>query len=474
MVEYTRPDYAGAFFRGDAKVVLIEQVLIEDADVAREARHWTTGARGPAVDDLAQLEAADLEAFVIEAVKIGAHALSATGQGLESRALEQMVRELGEKAAQSSSAAAAVTERSAKNAAQTVSQAAADAKKAIAEAEAAGRREFVTAVANAKEDLYAELRRLFGGDNPELLDRISPLLTKFGTELDAKVDTGVAELFAAAVRQFNLDDPTSPMAKHAAGLERRHEQLAQDFERQHTELARKLDELTRELQLRAAEQRVASVTPMKGDAYADPLHAMISELATGLGDEYIDTSRTTGKISKSRKGDGVLVVAGGAARVLLEMSDSPRTAWNEYLDEAERNHGAHASLGLVRSRERNAGHALRAFGPRRIVLAFDPDTDDADLLRIVLQLLRASALAVTSRSDAAQITTAEEKINEALGQLRGIDSIKKSASGIYKQAQSIENQCNTINSGIERLLTTALTALTAAGVDASETASGAA
>ncbi|MCP2289355.1 Fis family transcriptional regulator [Nocardia amikacinitolerans] len=474
MVEYTRPEYAGAFFHDNAQAIVIEHVVVHDADLAREARHWTTGARGPTVDDPEQLETADLEAFVIEAVKIGAHALSATGQALESRALEQIVRDLGEKAAQSSSAAAEVTEQSAKNAAKTVSQAAADAKKAIIEAESTGRREFVTAVAAAKQDLHADLRRLFGGDNPELLDRISPLLTKFGADLDAKVDAGVAELFATAVRQFDLDDPTSPMAKHAAGLERRHEQLAKHLERQHTELAGKLNDLTRELQLRAAEQRVASVTPMKGDTYADPLHALLSELATGLGDEYIDTSRTTGKISKSRKGDGVLIVAGGAARVVLEMSDSPRTAWNEYLDEAERNHGAHASLGLVRSKERNSGHAVRAFGPRRIVLAFDPETDDPDLLRIVLQLLRTGALAAISRSDAAQITTAEEKINEALGQLRGIDSIKKSASGIYKQAQSIENQCNTISSGIERLLTAALTALTAAGADGTEAAPGAA
>ncbi|KAF0848216.1 Fis family transcriptional regulator [Nocardia caishijiensis] len=474
MTEHTRPESAGAFFHDNAQAVLIEHVLVHDADVAREARHWTNGSRGPAIEDPEQLEAADLEAFVIEAVKIGAHALAATGQAVESRALEQIVRELGEKAAQSSSAAAEVTEQSAVKAAKTVSQAADDAKKAITEAEKNGRREFVTAVTTAREQLDTELRRLFGGDNPELLDRISPLLTKFGGELDAKVGRSVDELFKTAVKQFDLDDPTSPMAKHAAGLERRHDQLAKHLQQQHTELTAKFDQLTRELQLRAAEQRVASVTPMKGDIYADPLHALLRELATGLGDEYTDTSRTTGKVSDSRKGDGLLVVAGGAARVVVEMSDSSRKTWNEYLDEAERNYGAHASLGLVRSKERNDGHAVRAFGPRRIVLAFDPETDSPDLLRIVVQLLRTGALAANSRSDAAQITTAEEKINEAIARLNGVDGIKKSASAIYKQAQSIENQCNTISSGIERLLNAALAALTAAGADGTASTPGAA
>ncbi|MGW4634884.1 Fis family transcriptional regulator [Nocardia sp. NPDC004415] len=474
MVEHTRPESAGAYFHDNAQAVLIEHVLVHDADVAREARHWTSGARGPSVEDPDQLDAADLEAFVIEAVKIGAHALAATGQAVESRALEQVVRELGEKAAQSSNAAAEVTEQSAANAAKTVSRAAEDAKKAITEAEKSGRREFATAVTTAKEELNAELRRLFGGDNPELLDRIAPVLAKFGSELDAKVGSSVDELFKTAVKQFDLDDPTSPMAKHAAGLERRHEQLAKHLQQQHTELTGKFDELTRELQVRAAEQRVASLTPIKGDTYAEPLHAMLTELATGLGDEYTDTSRTTGRISKSRKGDGLLVVGGGSARVVVEMSDSPRTTWNDYLDEAERNHGAQASLGLVRAKERNGGHAVRAITPRRIVLAFDPETDDPDLLRVVVQLLRTGALAANSRSDAAQITTAEEKISEAIVQLGGIDTIKKSASGIYKQAQSIENQCNTINSGIERLLNAALAALTAAGADGAASTPGAA
>ncbi|MGW5572364.1 Fis family transcriptional regulator [Nocardia thailandica] len=474
MSDYTRPEYAGAFFHDNAQAVLIEHVLIHDADVAREARHWTSGSRGPAVDDPDQLEAADLEAFVAEAVKIGAHALAATGQAVESRALEQIVRELGEKAAQSSSAAAEVTEQSAAKAAKTMTKAADDAKKAITEAEVTGRREFVTAVSTAKEELYAELRRLFGGDNPELLDRMAPLLTKFGSELDAKVGSSVDELFKTAVKQFDLDDPSSPMAKHVADLERRHEQLAKHLHQQHTELTSKLDELTRELQVRAAGQRVASVTPIKGDTYADPLHALLSELATGLGDEYTDTSRTTGKLANSRKGDGLLVVAGGAARVVVEMTDSQRKSWNEYLDEAERNYGAHASLGLVRSKDGNNGHAVRAFGPRRIVLAFDPDTDDPDLLRIVVQLLRTSAMAANSRSDTDQIITAEEKINEAIVMLGNMDTIKKSASSIYKHAHTIEKQCDTVRSGIDRLLTAALDALTAAGTGAPGTAHGAA
>ncbi|ONM47358.1 Fis family transcriptional regulator [Nocardia donostiensis] len=458
----------------DTNTVVIHHVVVCDADVAHEARHWTGGTRGPVVDDTDQLEAADLTAFVTEAVKIGAHALSATGQAQEARALEQMMRDLGDKAAQSSTAAAKAAEQSAQNAAKTVSDAAAEAKKVILEAEANGRRTFIDTVTAAKEDMANELRRLFGGDSPELLDRIGPLLDRFSADLDAKVKTGTAELISTAAKQFDMSDESSPMAKHATELHRRQQQLAEHIDRQHVELTSKFDELTRELQIRAAKQSVATVTPLKGNTYADPLHALLTELATGLGDEYIDTSGVTGQVANSRKGDGVLRIAGGSANVVVEMSDSSRKDWNAYLDEAERNRDAQAALGLVRTRQQNAGHAIRVFGSRRIVLVFDPAADDLDLLRTVVLLLRTGALAAISRSDDEQIMTAEEKIHEALQQLNGIDKIKKSATQIHKQAQSIENECNAVSTGIERLLTAALTALGVVASEKSMAATGAA
>ena len=60
-----------------ANAVVINQLTVQDKDVAREAQRWTTGERGDIVDDPQALADADLSGFVTEAVKIGAHALSA-------------------------------------------------------------------------------------------------------------------------------------------------------------------------------------------------------------------------------------------------------------------------------------------------------------------------------------------------------------------------------------------------------------
>lgn len=69
-----------AHFNDDFTAVDIERFTVQDKDVAREAQRWTAGERGPIVDDPDALSAADLGTLVAEAIKIGAHALSATGK----------------------------------------------------------------------------------------------------------------------------------------------------------------------------------------------------------------------------------------------------------------------------------------------------------------------------------------------------------------------------------------------------------
>nr|WP_318546779.1 hypothetical protein [Mycobacterium lepraemurium] len=155
---------------------------MRDKDVVREAQRWTDGERGEIVDDPDVLADADLTAFVTEAIKIGAHALSATGQAQDARVLERMMKEVGEKAADTSAKAAEVAERAVKSASDAVGKAAENAKKAITDADKATRRELQESTKAA----VAEVRRLFGGQNPEVVERLMPVLEKFGADLDAK------------------------------------------------------------------------------------------------------------------------------------------------------------------------------------------------------------------------------------------------------------------------------------------------
>lgn len=448
-----------AHFDGTASAVIVEQMTIHDVDVVREARRWTTGERGPVIDDIEQLARADLTSYVAEALRLGAHALAVTGQAQESRALEKMLQDVGDKTADSTTKAAEVTGQAVKEASETVTRAAEEAKKAITEADVQSRKEFTTAVAGAKRELNTEVQRIFGGESPELMERLRPLLDKFGTDLDAKISAGTSDLLIKAAKQFDPTDPSSPMAKHAAELNVRQEQLTQQLNKNHAELASKVDELSTALKVQEAKTTLAKVTPIKGDSYAGQIHTAMFSIAGGLGDEYDDTSAMAGRLPRCKKGDGVLTIDGGSARVVIEMTDSTRSGWGDYLDEAERNREAAASLGLIRTPDQNGDQTIRVIGPRRVVMAFDPENDDPDLLRTVVMLLRTAALTASARKGAYQIATAEEKINEALAQLTKIDSVKKLAGTIQKNATKIDGECSSINSAIRALLDQALDAL---------------
>lgn len=452
-------DQQSAHLGADPTTIVIDNLTIRDKDVVREAQRWTTGERAEIVDDPEVLAAANLSDFVTEAVKIGAHALSATGQSQDSRALERLIKEVGEKTAETSAQAAELTGRTVKDATTTVAKAADDAKKAIVEADQTSRKEFTASVAAAKTELTTEVRRIFAGDSPELLEKLQPLLHKFSTELDANSAASITEVVTRAVKQFDPADPTSPMAKHTAGLEVRQQQLTALIGKNHETIFQKVDEIGTALKLQAAHDKLSKITPIKGDTYENQVNVVLSAVAAGLGDEYSDTRAAVGHLPRSKKGDGLLTVDGGAARVVMEMTDSARAGWAEYLDEAERNRRAGAALGFVRTPEQNGGQSIRVLGQRRIVLAFDPNIDDPDLVRTVVMLLRTAALTAATRRGAEQLSTAEEKITEAVAQLDRIDDIKKAAGSIHKNADKIENGCTAVTSGINRLLAEALAAL---------------
>ena len=148
-----------------------------------------------------------------------------------------MLKDVGDKTADSTAKAAEATRQAVKDASEVVTNAADAAKKAFSEADTRTRKEFTAAIDSAKKDLNSEMRKIFGGEHPEILDRLQPLLDSFAANLDKKANAGTSELLAKAAKQFDPTDPTSPMAKHAAELRASQEQLTAQLDKNHTELA---------------------------------------------------------------------------------------------------------------------------------------------------------------------------------------------------------------------------------------------
>lgn len=455
----------GATYDADQAAVAIHYLTVTDPAVVTEAMRWSTGHRDEAVTIAAML-GVDLAPFVRQALSIGAQAITSAGGTQDKFDLERLITEVGTRTNEASTQAAVATNETVLRVAEAMQKVSEETKKVIGEAGDNARKSFTENVGAATKTLHDDIQRLLGGDDPELIDRLKPLLDSFSQKLETRTSEQAAALLKKAAAQFDPGDPASPISKHTRALQEQQTSLGTTLEKNHIALVAKVEELSTAVKVatsaKDAASTLASVTPLKGGSYAEGVHAVMHEIACGLGDEYEDTGTAVGVIARSKKGDGVLTVNGGTARLVLEMTDSTRSVWNEYLDEAERNREAVASLGLVREPGQNGGQTIRCLGSRRIVLAFDPAEDDARLLRTVVQLLRVAAMAASSRRDAEDIQTAEEKIEEALLLLAKIDGIQTTASSIRKGAEKIDVQCTSVHSGLNRLLTQAQAALVGA------------
>ena len=443
--------------------VVIDNLTVADPVVIAEARCWASGQRGPIVD-AKELATADLSNYVVQALMVGAHAIGTAGGVQQAYDLKDLVTEVGERTMLSAQQAAAATDAAIAKATTALEAAATQARKDVGEMGELARRGFTAQVDAARRALGSEIQRLVGGDSPELLARLQPLVDRFGRELGERSTRHAEDLVQRVARQFDPADPSSVLAQQNRLLEQQHLALVAALTKEQTELATKVDELATAVKVahaaRTAAAATAQRTPLKGETYADAVHRAMVSIAAGLGDDYTDTSAMTGMVSRCRKGDGVLAVDGGDVRVVVEMSDSPRSSgWGPYLAEAERNRDAYASIGLVRFAEQLRGHTMIALGARRIVLAYDPETDRPDLLRTVVQVVRLAAVAVAQRAGGGELRIAEEKISAALAALSRIDTIETAAGAISKSAAKISGESGALRLEITCLLRQAAAAL---------------
>lgn len=451
-----------AHFDDAGPAVVIDHLDLRDPAVVTEARRWSTGRRGDAVSTT-EMSGADVTAFAVQAFSVGAHAIATAGGAQEAYNLGALVTEVGERTAEASRQAGQVTDEAIRKATETIKTSTAAMRAVIGELGTETRRAFAENVDAAGKVLAGDVNRLFGGEHPELLARLAPVIDRFERDLEARSTQQTAELIAKAARQFDPADPASPVAQQSRLLAEQLQKQADTLVTNNADLGRKIDALTETVKLaqaasgaRATAERMST---LKGKPFEDALHLVLAELAAGYGDEYVDTSATVGLFRSNKKGDGVLAVFGGDVRIVIEMTDSERKGWGGYLSEAERNRGARASLGIVRSADQLGGHGVVSLGPRRLLLAFDPETDSVDLLRVVLQLLRLAAQSAVRDERSGEVRVAEEKIAEAIGVIGRIDKVTKAVGIIRREATTIGDQSEALHTELSRLLSQARTAL---------------
>jgi hypothetical protein len=218
-----------AYYDDSASAVMITEVTITDPSVVAEAMHWSSGQRGGMCDP-GGLAGVDLSPFVRQALNIGVQAIALAGGAQDKFELKQLINDIGERTSRAAADAAHTTATVVDEATLAIRRAATDASLAFGEAGKLARGEFADSVKTAQTGLQDELRRLFGGDDPELHRRLDVILEGFDYRVNrqrredrgtlcegcAAVRPGRAHLPDGQVRPAAGEAPDRPEGEHGS------------------------------------------------------------------------------------------------------------------------------------------------------------------------------------------------------------------------------------------------------------------
>jgi len=442
------PEKPAAYFDIRTKAIVVRSLIISSPDVLTQARLHVGGPSDASRKAAKALDEADLTEFVQEVISTGARTMAIVKRDHEA---DHYVREIR-----------SVTEdylRRLDHSLNELNQAAESAGEKLGKASAAALR----SLNSSRKAIYADFQNLLGGENPDVLTVLEPVINRHLDRAERrliKLVTDFENLVWAILE--DISDPDNPKSS-TAQLMAKFSQLTTEFGQIRKLLTKVLSEFKSAQAAEDATEATTNRSTLKGTKYEDQLGRLLTEIASGLGCEYLVTRNKKGTLN-STKGDGVLLLEGGDSRVVIEMmnSDQKKRDWNEYLDEAERNRRGTVSVGLVRTRAQNANEIFRTVGgsrARRFVVAFDPMHDDPTLLRTIVLLACWAALAVGERPGPTSAFKAQESIAAAISDLQLLNKCVADSREIQTTARRLEERAAEILTSVGGRLKGALASL---------------
>jgi hypothetical protein len=238
-------------------------------------------------------------------------------------------------------------------------------------------------------------------------------------------------------------DPTSPLRSIVEKIET---------------LGKNIDHLKEGLSKEAAVAEIVEAGVFGGLDYEELAVKAVQSIASYAGDDCEPTGNITGRIARSKMGDGVVDLKVGAqvySRIVLEAKNKAlsKLDWEKEAQGSKQNRAAMGFIGLCKhlSDMPNASRIL-ILDSRSIVLAFDPERDDLQLLALVYQLVKLNTLSNAGSSEDIDLGEINNSLEAALKALEKFDLITKNASAIRNAADSITKDANFVRSQISEEL----------------------
>lgn len=390
--------------------VVIETLEITDAQVVATLK-------------AAEAENRDLVEYITTSVEIGVKALQATGVNL---GIEQLADGISE----------------AEKAMSKASKDLADNLNEKLNALAGDQGTLTKGIAERLQSFATELEKITGGENSPIREGMKSQLNEMSKALLDNINRVTVNQKDDIAKMLDIENPQSPLRFMSLNLS----QLGESVSR----IQSTLDEANG----RAIE---AVKGTRKGSTYETKAIEAVAEIARASSDEPLATGGTPGK-GTSKKGDGVVRLREGLtvkANLVVEAKDmsSKKTDmsrlkyWNEQAEGARKTRGAIGFLGLCKNlADMPGGQRIIALDKQgqNLVLAYDPDNNEDEMLALVYQVVKMHCLSVVSSGVEINPAAMNSYVESSLAILERFESITGAAGKIKTQADAILSNTESI------------------------------
>jgi len=296
----------------------------------------------------------------------------------------------------------------------------------------------------------AEIDEMTAGEDSPLRALMLKSLDEAKARIREDIETQVARQRKELVDLLDPSSPTSPLKS----LTEKIDSLEGAVNRVHLEVAKD-----------AAVAEVVEGGTKGGLDYEDEAVEAVQRLAVMAGDDCEPVGHLTGRIPRKKMGDAVVDLRVGATvadRMVVEAKNKALTKhdWDIECKGSKQNRGASGFLGLCKHLDDMPnGSRIVILDSRSIVLAYDPEVDDFQLLFLVYHLVRMNVLSSSGSLDEFNVVEIRTRLDEALKSLELFDDVTKQASAIQNAAAKIKKHSEDIRSGVTGNLSAALRAI---------------
>lgn len=291
------------------------------------------------------------------------------------------------------------------------------------------------------KDFAKDVESSIAGEDAPVRKAISTSLEAMLKRLNESVDKSLKSQNEGIEKLLDPENPTSPLR----GLRTQLDGI--------TQIVRDLQQAE---QIENAEDAIKDNAPIGGVEYEKRAVDALISIVNSLGDTCESTGATEGFVKRSRKGDAVAefnTSIGQKVRIVVEAKDSALTVkdWRKEMSGSRDNRRAEGFIGLCKSTTLmpNAGQRIWIDDMKSVVIAFDPDYDDPELLRSIYQFVKLTTMTRSGELGENQAAKLLDHINSSIATIAKFNEANRNLTGLETSTKSLRTILGDIRTVLE-------------------------